>query len=91
MRRLGYSLLGIGILLLVYGQFFAVSYYPVGRRFKTAGVVFALAAAPLFHRAAWRDYREALRRGGYCPACGYDLRASPERCPECGRATSAAR
>lgn len=69
----------------------------VGRA-VTAGVTYYALTAPyclvlpaslttlilpaLWFRGWRRDRRN--RRQGLCPKCGYDLRASRDRCPECG-------
>lgn len=44
----------------------------------------ALTLTALLALGEWILHRRHARAAGLCRICGYDLRATPDRCPECG-------
>jgi hypothetical protein len=49
--------------------------------FCASASLFFLLSARFVMRQRTTKHRQ---KAGLCPKCGYDLRASPDRCPECG-------
>jgi hypothetical protein len=65
--------------------------HPCFRAVVPFWLLVALPAVPALV-AARRRWRSRTRlRAGRCVACGYDLRATPGRCPECGKGVLASR
>jgi hypothetical protein len=61
--------------------------FPVATRIHIRLWVIALIGLSVFAVRALRNRRP--KGQGLCPACGYDLRATPDRCPECGATPTA--
>jgi hypothetical protein len=89
------ALLGLAVVWASLLTFFAACWAVHPDPARLRGVVllftgFGVCLSAVFLRRVKRRLVDERRRAGLCVACGYDLRASPGRCPECGTAAAAA-
>jgi hypothetical protein len=84
-RGTGRMLFGTGLPGPIIGQ--GMPYYRVTVSYFFLALLMAvLPLTRLLVLAARHGRVQTRREDGLCPSCGYDLRATPGRCPECGTA-----
>ena len=66
-----------------YGRIRSADYPPGGIVFPFWAATLTTSMLPVLRLTGWLRTRYRLARGR-CAGCGYDLRASTDRCPECG-------
>jgi hypothetical protein len=83
-KQLQIVLLAVGCFLGWALLVFLFSLLKVWMLFLLTGIL----AAAVFYKDRQGKQRKLWLDSGRCGQCGYDLRATPDRCPECGRDTS---
>ena len=82
-----YFLVAVSLLLVgLHRDFFGSGWVDTTLVWLQRVNAFTLFALAIQHRrlGASRSLPHVLREFGYCAVCGYDMRASADRCPECG-------
>ena len=79
-QRSSISLLVLAMAMLFIAEAFSSPRSATKERLAWGGVLLSIS-----FMSVWRGFRRpSAAERGVCEKCGYDLRATPERCPECG-------